>query len=284
MDKSKKILDANPSDEISLKSQDVSSLLSEAEKLCNEFKYDEAYMVLRKLEPILQKTRGSEDLYRYHILSGTCIYEKHEFAIAIEHFLNSLQIIDDYSSDNNVILRKTVPLHELSLCYFGQFQQTHQSCDLQLSINYSQQALNEDIDNSISKKRTGFMEYYIETSENFLSELAHLATLYQEKGDFDNSNAILEVAMVCCKRHYKWRTLGIVYDELGENNKCSGNMEKALYYYGKALRVKSFIGNKRGLDVTNIKIRQCLMKAQFAKTDFLNISMHIQNIIEEESI
>lgn len=284
MDRAKKILDTKSSDEINLKNQDVSSLLLAVEEQCNEFKYDKAYKILRELEPIIQKTTDTEDVYKYHLLSGICEYEKHEFTLAIEHFFNCLQVIDNYSSDNKIIIRKTVPLHELSLCYFGRFQQTKQANGLQLSIDYCQQALNEGIDCAMVKKRTGFMEYAIETPENYLSELVHLATLYQEKGDFYKSNAILEVAMICCKRHYKWRTLGVVYDELGSNNRCTGKFGRALYFYGKALHVKSFIGNEIGLDVTNNNIFKCFMKIKSEKPELLNSPTQFQHILEEESL
>lgn len=266
--------------------QKIVDQLSIAEKLCDTFEYDKAKMILEKLESKVQEFKDSKDIHKFHLLAGICDYEKHEFEAAITHFSKCIQIIDDSSGGNNSFLRKHTALHELSLCYFACFQQTKQSSDLQRAIEFCQQALNECIDYSLAKKVTGFMEYYIESPEHYLPELVQLATLYQAENDFEKSNSLLEVAKTCCKRHSEWRTLGVIYDELGSNNRCLGKIEEALYYYGKALKVKMFIGNERGLNVTTDNIIICLMQAKAQKLEIIENpdSLTFQQISEGESL
>lgn len=261
--------------------QDIVDQLSIAKKLCEKSKYDEANTILKKLESKVQAQKDAKDMHEFHLLSGICDYEKREFESAIVHFSKCIQIIDDNSSySSSTLIFKHMALHELSLCYFAFFQQTKQSIDLKHSIEYCQQALNECIDYSFVKESTGLMEYYAESTEHYLPELVQLAILYQAKNDFEKSNSLLEIAKTCCKRHYEWRLLGEVYDELGSNNRCLGKFEEALYYYGKALKAKMFIGNYRGLSITKNNITNCLMQANSPKFD----TIIFQQIFEEESL
>lgn len=258
----------------------ISELLSTIEKLCNDQEYDKASQMLDRL-----KSTDYIDLYdiqKIHLLSGICDYEKGDFTSAIEHFTRCINIIND----DNRLLVKSNALYELSLCYFALFQNSKKTCDLLTSIDYCKQSLNELIDYSIIKKRTGFMEYYIETSERYLSVLVHLAVLYQTKKDYEKSNSLLEVAMVCCKRYYDWRTLGVVYDELGLNNLCFGKSESALYYYQKALKVKRFIGNTRGMKITINNMLTCLLKekSKILDSSYNSFVLDLQQVLEEENL
>ena len=268
-----------------INSQDITVLLSTAEELCNKFDYVQTKKILDKIAPMLQDQKDSAIIYKFYLFSGICDYERHNFLSAIQCLLKCLQTIGENSSNDRLLSKHTV-MHELSLCYSAIFQQTKQADDLMISIDYCKQALNECIDYSLIKKRTGLMEYYIESPEKYLSELVHLAVLYQSKKDYEKSNDLLDIAMVCCKRHYDWRTLGMVYDELGSNNRCLGKINKSHYYYSKALKVKSFIGNKRGLDVTVNNILTLLIQIEFNKTESIEKAdtLNFQQVLEEESL
>lgn len=261
------------------KKEGISELLSTIEKLCNVQEYDKARQILNRLKST--DYIDHYDIQKFHLLSGVCDYEKGDLTSAIEHLSKCINI----ANDNNRLSLKSNALYELSLCYFAMFQNSKKTCDLLASIDYCKQSLNELIDYSLIKKSTGFMEYYIETAERYLSVLVHLAVLYQAKKDFEGSNSLLEVAMACCKRYYDWRTLGVVYDELGLNNLYLGKSESALYYYEKALNVKRFIGNTRGIKIT-INNLICLLQenSKYLDSRYNSFKSDLQQVLEEENL
>lgn len=270
-----------------MKINDVIKKLAIAEKMCINQEYEKADRILKKIILFNYKCENTIDIQKYYFLSGICAYERCNFVLAIEHFSNCIRLIDESASnDNNNFARKSNVLYELSLCYFALFQKSKKLCDLQTSIDYCQQSIAECIDYSLTKKCTGLMVYYVESPEHYLSQLVHLAVLYQSKKEFDKSNQILEVALVCCKRHYDWKTLGKVYDELGSNNRCLGKFENALYYYGKALKAKKFIGNEKGLDITSNNIIICLIQKKQVEleSNYSSNELNIQHFLEEESL
>lgn len=253
--------------------------LALAERLCSSSEFAKANNILNNLNV---NSLEPEDAYNFHLLSGVCAYEFTSNPSAITHFKKCVEIIDRH----NLSISKLSALHELSSCYFKLFAEMKGENALQLSIHYCQEELRESIANSYVEKSTGFMRYYVETTQNILKGLVHLSVLYQTYGDIENSNRILEVAKVCCKRHYDWKTIGAVYDELAANCIYTGDIDKSLYYYSKSLNVKTFINNENGLNITKKNIENNVFNH---KTQYISLSSNlnintIKNISKDESL
>ncbi|MBR1461731.1 tetratricopeptide repeat protein [bacterium] len=249
--------------------------LKEIEKLCEKKEYLKAE---KQLKTIKKKITTANELYDYYKLYGICEFEKGKYKNAIKCFLLCLRIHEENCLESSRI----DTLHELSISYFRLYEITAKNNYLIDSIEYCKKAVNEGIMYSIVEKHSGFMTYFLESSEKYLLMLCQLGTLYQTIGDYDNAIKILEITKVSCQRFRLWRILGTVYDELGNIYQLINKPELAGYYYVKSINAKKIINNDIGIEISLRNHLLCMMRNQSIINNKENI--RLQNILKDECI
>lgn len=249
----------------------VENYLYDIKKLLDQRNFEEAQILINRCSIDNLTVNEQAELLLY---CGVCSFEIEGLDNAEEDYMKCITFcekneIDDWST----------PYYELSLVYFQKYIYGKEKSNLEKSISFCQKALELSLDNSLTKKTSGFYTYCEDTPESYIQIAMHLGVLYQTLENYEKSIEILLLCKTVCRHMYNLYLLGQVYDELGTSYVLSGNQITGLYYYNKSLIAKSKNDNKRGQMITFQHMIQLLDENSIDKEQVKRIT---ERCVEEQ--